>query len=236
MTGDGEQLGAWRSRLRVRLITLLGLISLAAIVVQFALTDRSLVTGFASLEAQQLAANSRSVRLNLDRFLAPLETRADRLQGTWLADQAWMTRALMADDSSDLMAWFPSADTGSALGVRRVPGETPVASLPPSDLQQLRPIVDQGPGSGWVWTGSGLVAAAARPDGNRGHLLVGRRFGQAEMDALATLTNTVLEVIPADGSALVDQASGHWCMPTASVSRAAVHRPLPAGTVAAAWG
>lgn len=200
----------WRARLRVRLIILLGVVSLGAVVVQFALIDRSLVTGFEALEAQQLGANYRAVRLNLDRYLEPLESATRNLASQSVLDAAVMTAAVVESPVTDLALWIPPRG-GAAVGRQRVLSEARTVPLT-ADLQSnlLGEIGQLETGTGWVPVPGGLLAVSVEPARAGGRLALGRAFSQAEIRALEQLSNTVIEVLPTGVSQWATKPGSVW--------------------------
>lgn len=204
----------WRARLRVRILTLLGVISLAAIVAQFTLIDRSLVSGFEELEAQQLGANDRAVRLNLDQFIAPLERSAARIAGNAQVTASGLAGVLRNEPLVDL-AWLRANDRVGGQGVLTVPGvedqTRQVATLPLATAARFNEAVPSGrSGSFWLAVPGGLLAVAHHPRPDGSHLALGRRFNQAEITALERLSNTVIEVVPASAQGLADTWNSTW--------------------------
>ena len=200
----------WRSRLRVRLILLLSLISLGAIVAQFALIDRSLVNGFEVLEAQQLGANYRAVRLNLDRFLEPLESATRTLaESESLTEQA-LSNAVVGSPVTDVALWLPPRN-GVSLGVQRVASEQRTVKLTANLRNTLIDHVDAlDAGAGWVPVPGGLLAVALEPAAAGGHLLLGRAFNQTEIRALEQLSNTRIEILPMASARWATAPSSAW--------------------------
>lgn len=196
--------------MRVRLITLLGLISLGAVVAQFTLIDRSLVNGFESLEAQQLGANYRAVRLNLDRYLEPLEGAARALAANDSFAASYLTRAVVDSPVTDLAFWLP-ADGSRAIGRLLVPGEARAIDIP-ADLQGTltKQLEATQSGSGWVAVPGGLLALAIERRAVGGQLALGRSFSLSEIRALEQLSNTRIEVLPMASVQWAEQPGSVW--------------------------
>ena len=200
----------WRSRLRVRLITLLGLISLGAVVAQFTLIDRSLVYGFESLEAQQLGANYRAVRLNLDRYLEPLEDAARMLAADKEFGAVELTQAVVESPVTDLALWLP-ADDSLPVGRLLVPGESRAIDIP-ANLRSvlIEQLETNQSGSGWIAVPGGLLAVAIERRAVGGQLVLGRAFSQTEIRALEQLSNTQIEVLPMSSVQWADKLASVW--------------------------